>query len=323
MIVRTMKKVFLFFLWIIFPALIFGQEIKVNTSIDTNNVFIGEPINVKLFVSITKDYHVVFPQITDTVGRLEVISKSEIDTIIQKDDIQLTQNIKVTSFEAGSYQIPELTFIYEKAKSGNLLAANSIPLYVNFKTVEIDTASGLRDIKAPIEFPLSLFEILFYFSIAYLAAGLISLIITLIKNRKVKPKKQVIRYDAKIPADLEALEAFIVLEKDKLWQNSRYKEYYSRMTDILRTYIHRRFDINSFEMTSDEILNALQNKDVSENAFNILKDILGLADLAKFAKYEPYADDNIKSLENSRFFVNNTKQLFISDEESKISEVTK
>ena len=47
---------------------------------------------------------------------------------------------------------------------------------------------------------------------------------------------------------------------------------------------------------------------VDENSLNQLQHILSLADLVKFAKYNPLPDDNNLTLMNAYFFVNQTKK---------------
>ncbi len=107
------------------------------------------------------------------------------------------------------------------------------------------------------------------------------------------------------------------IKEQKLWQHNQVKTYYSEISDTLRVYIEDRFGIQAMEFTTDEILSAFRyRKDlIPDKSFNNLKSILSLADLVKFAKYEPLADDHHLTLMNAYFFVNDTKQ-----EEVKISQ---
>ncbi len=62
-------------------------------------------------------------------------------------------------------------------------------------------------------------------------------------------------------------------------------------------------------MTSIEILNELKNKDISQNSLSILDEIFKIADLAKFAKYQPIADDNLKCMKFAYDFIDMTKDI--------------
>ena len=80
------------------------------------------------------------------------------------------------------------------------------------------------------------------------------------------------------------------------------------MTDILREYIERVFNANSMEMTSEEILEYLRNlRSEHKTAYLGLQQILRLADLVKFAKFNPTPDEHELSLSNSYLFINETK----------------
>ena len=62
------------------------------------------------------------------------------------------------------------------------------------------------------------------------------------------------------------------------------------------------------EMTSDEILNHVKFiKTDKEGAYKALRQILTLADLVKFAKWNPSPSDNELSMMNAYLFVNQTK----------------
>ncbi len=45
-----------------------------------------------------------------------------------------------------------------------------------------------------------------------------------------------------------------IFSSEKVWQKGRSKEYYTELTDTLRTYIQDRFGFNAMEMTSSEII---------------------------------------------------------------------
>lgn len=61
-------------------------------------------------------------------------------------------------------------------------------------------------------------------------------------------------------------------------------------------------------MTSDEILTQVQFLKVDKSgAFETLRQMLTLADLVKFAKWNPSPSDNELSLMNAYLFVNQTK----------------
>ena len=47
------------------------------------------------------------------------------------------------------------------------------------------------------------------------------------------------------------------IKTEKVWQKGLSKEYYTELTDAIRTYIKDRFGFNALEMTSSEIIDQL------------------------------------------------------------------
>ncbi len=88
---------------------------------------------------------------------------------------------------------------------------------------------------------------------------------------------------------------------------SQEKEYYTELTDILRSYIDHRFGIDAPEMISEDIISAVHLATDTRSATDGLAQILRLADMVKFAKYVPFTDENDLSLVNAYLFVNQTK----------------
>ncbi len=70
------------------------------------------------------------------------------------------------------------------------------------------------------------------------------------------------------------------------------------------------------EMTSTQILNSLRHRDDTKPTTQLMKQILEMADFVKFAKVRPLPDDNVKTLNMAVQFVEDTKPVEPSAEES-------
>ena len=96
------------------------------------------------------------------------------------------------------------------------------------------------------------------------------------------------------------------IKGEKTWNAEDAKDYYIRLTDVLRGYIERRFQFNAKEMTTAEILDRLiRAKD--EATLRELRQILETADLVKFAKYAATVGENDANLARAVEFINETK----------------
>jgi hypothetical protein len=119
----------------------------------------------------------------------------------------------------------------------------------------------------------------------------------------VLPKKP------KEPAHIVALRELDRIKNEKIWQLGKSKQYYSEITETLRKYIEDRFEIPALEQTSDETIESFRKQKglLKDKTFKNLSQILMLADLVKFAKYQTSPDDDNMTLVDAYFFINDTK----------------
>lgn len=299
-----------------------AADIKTTASVDTNGLLIGERIPITLYVEAPKDYHVVWPDISDTLGMLEIIKRTNIDTLDDVDKLLLNQKLMVTTFDSGSYKLPAFTWMYSKPGHSTLFPAKSKPLKLNFTTVQVDTTEPMKDIHPIIDEPIKFAEVWPLILIILLIIAAIVLAYfwwkkrnkKQIQTRKPQPEKP------KAPAHILAFAELDDLEKRQLWQNNQVKKYYIELTEILRRYIERRYGMMALEMTSDEILSKIWNYSVKEENVKILEEVLTIGDLTKFAKHTPSAEDNEKCMDYARQYINKTKKFNLENQPKGVKE---
>jgi hypothetical protein len=121
--------------------------------------------------------------------------------------------------------------------------------------------------------------------VALILAIVIAIILWLyLRKRKAKPK-EVAPPDLRSPAQ-RARENLAAIRDARVWQAGDVKEYYSQVSDTVRTYLEEQFNVAAMEMTTDELLDAMQMK-ISANAQHVLRKMLRDADMVKFAKSKP------------------------------------
>ncbi|MGB9701124.1 MAG: hypothetical protein ACPL1A_00175 [Candidatus Kapaibacteriota bacterium] len=305
---------------ILFLSLTFSnEELKsqlnnnVTATIDTNAGLIGDHLHLKLNVHFDSLFIVKFPLLSDSLGKLVILKKGAIDTVRKNGYINLNQEITVTSYDSGYYQIPELLFLFSRINDSTLYPVKTSAVNIVFHSVPIDTTKPIKDIKPPLEVPFSIWDYIWYI------IGLIILLILsyygykYIKNRKLESKLQP-KFDPKIPAHIFALLELEKLEKEKLWQSGKVKEYYSRLTDILRLYLERRFDFPALESTTSEILYQINRYISGVEILSNLKYTLEFSDLVKFAKQIPLPDENIKIMEITKDIIQSTVPIVTDSE---------
>lgn len=312
-----MRKILIF--CIVFSSTFFvhllAQNITVTARIDSASMWIGEQTKLSFEISQQPDQKVVTPLFSDTiVGGLEIVEPMKADTVTSPDGhLLVTQNYVVTAFEDSLLYIPPYPFVL----NGDTTWSKSLSLKV-IQPFVIDTASNqVTDIK-------SVFTPKFYWK-GLIRKILIALLILLlivalvIVVRRLMHKKSIFvsaSPEPVLPPYEVAISKLNSIKQQKLWQQNRTKEYHTELTDVIREYIERTFDIPCMEMTSDEIVAHLNHlKFESKQAYVALLQLLHLADLVKFAKWNPAPDEHELSLSNAFLFVDQTKI-----EESKTTE---
>jgi hypothetical protein len=84
------------------------------------------------------------------------------------------------------------------------------------------------------------------------------------------------------------------------------KEYHIRASEILRTYVERRFRVDALEMTTFEVVRALDAAGVDASFREGLRSFLDQCDLVKFAKARPDAPSSAAVVQLGRRLVEDT-----------------
>lgn len=281
----------------------YSQTNKVTTSIDTNKALIGDQINIKIKLFPNSNEQIIFPQLGDSLGKFTIVSKSKIDTLFENKIKFLTQKITITTFDTGLFVFPPLE--YKFVDAGDTLTFLTDSYAIEYHTLAVDTTKPIKDIKPIMELPVSLMDYLLYIFIVLLVIALALGIYYYLKNRKPK-EVGTLNYDPKIPPHIQALKDLNELERQKLWQKGLVKEYYSKLSDIIRIYLERRFNFLAMESTTNEIMEYFTKSISSAEITKQLRDLLELSDLVKFAKMIPEVEENSKMLDYARNIVQST-----------------
>jgi hypothetical protein len=93
--------------------------------------------------------------------------------------------------------------------------------------------------------------------------------------------------EAALSPEDEALLSLSRLFDSDLLRRGKLKEYYLSLSEILRRYFERRFEILAIESTTPEILRDLKEKELPTSLRAKIRETLEAADLVKFAKWKP------------------------------------
>ena len=282
-----------------------AQQVSVSARLDSTSIKIGDQIKLHFDIDMPGNAKVQLPVFKDTItGKIEVIKTFPPDSSKKDGKLHIRQDFLVTSFDSGYYQVPPIAFPFEIGQEKDTFRSSA--LYLAVSTLPVDTTKGIHDIKPPLSVPFSLLDYWQYIAGFFALVIIAFLIWYIIKLRKKEPLFGAGR--ALEHPHVIALRELDGLRTEKLWQSGKIKPYYTRLTEIIRVYIHNGFQINALEMTSEEIIDALKSAGLDDlNNIELVQKMFSTADLVKFAKWQPLPDENEVNLLNAYQFVNNTK----------------
>lgn len=320
-LVKTMYVVLFLFLSILSVQ---AQRVSVNATVQPSEILIGERALINLQVIAPKEREILFPVYQDSiVGGLEVLSMGNADTTITDNVRTINMKYLVTSFDSTLYYIPSMPVsdgidtVFSNSFGLKVIAPelkdSTLAYLEKMNTGQTDSIDfnelQLNDIKAIQKAPFSWMDFLSLLWIPLIILLILAIVGAIIYLIIRKNKKGFFFTPPPVlPAHVRAMKGLDKIKTEKIWQQERYKEFYTQLTDVLRRYINERFGVNSLEMTTDEILSIIKTKTEDGSAYQNLKQVLIISDLVKFAKYKPFMDENDLSLMNSYFFVNQTKE---------------
>ncbi len=280
-----------------------SQLISISSRFDTTSIWIGEHTNFSFTLEQPVDIYIDFPHLTDTLSaKIEILSEWPADTLqIGDNKIKIKKSYRVTSFNQGEHYVNPLQFLFFIDDEERVLNTNPVRLEV--LSPEIDREGGIYDIKSPLGIPLGFFEILPWIILTLFVALSVWFIIRYLRQSKKKSPLSNSLMPSE-PAHVIALRELKQLKSESLWQKGMIKEYYTRLTEIVRIYIERRFAIMAMERTSDEIISDLRKMNsLGGEVIDLLGECFSLADLVKFAKARPVESDHESCLNTAFHFV--------------------
>ena len=280
----------------------------VSATLDSTTLFIGDQTDLHLRATCEAGEQVAMPVLDkELIPGVEIVDRTIVDTLSLKDGrVQYDQYLTVTSFEDSLFYIAPLPFV----SGDDTVWSDGLTLNV-VQPFEMDTTDmAITDIKGVYKAPIWWWGIFRWVLLAVLLAGVGVAgyyLITFLQRRKLEEAGNEVVTEPLRPAEEVALEKLDAIKEKKIWQQGQVKEYYTQLTDVVREYIARRFEVSSVEQTSDETLRDIrpllsERKDL----YDQLRKMLTLADLVKFAKWSTTPDENELSLRNAYTFVKET-----------------
>jgi hypothetical protein len=277
------------------------DEISVKVDIDRGFITIGDRINFR--VSVVRNPHInVFSiNVADALRDFEI--KSSTDFSFERDGlVHEGKNFVITNYALGEYVIWPLAVEY-RAGGGPVKTIESNSLYVTVQSIDEnrDPDSDIRGVKSVLDLRRSWWLWLAFLALLAGVAGFF-----LWRSQKTKGNELGGRGTAQLTPAEEAYRALFRLKGSDYLKKSQYREYFFLMSEILKRYFERRYEIPALESTTFELMKELKSKTSVEQR-KVIQSVLDSCDLVKFAKHEPSAPDVLKQNKQAVTIIDLTK----------------
>lgn len=283
---------------------VFAEDIRATARVDSNHILIGDWLRLTFEVQHSAGVTAGLPFFPDSLEGFVVVHRDSPAVTQSEGNVLQTLALTITAFDSGMHIIPAFSIPYMVGGDTAKRFTSTSPIPIVVHGIQVDTSKEIKDIKPPLSVPITLADLLPYLIAIVVIAGLVWLVLYIRKKRQ--RGERLLPEAPPRPAHEVALEELRALESEHLWQRGKVKEYHSQLTDIIRTYIERRFATMAMEMTTDEILHTNAIAALDAETVAMLKEILVRADLVKFAKFMPAPQEHETSYAHAVAFVHAT-----------------
>jgi hypothetical protein len=296
--VHHIAFVFIFITGFLFSVQTSAQLPTVKTTVDKNDILIGQQINYHVETSMPDNtYRLEWFSVPDSFGNFIAITQNKIDSSSSNGNLNFSQDIILTSFDSGRQVIPPLTLTAATLDGDSTFNLYTDSIAINVTYSPTDSIMPFHDIKNIIEvkktFP--------WWAWVLVGLGIVILIIWILFLFKFfKKKKDTKIFESKLSPYDESMQLLNDLEKENLLQQNKFKEYHSRLTDIFKRYLSRKTNTYQLHLTTDELLIELDGFDLSKEQISNFANCLRMGNVVKFAKFIPPAYENEKCFSQTK-----------------------
>ncbi|QDU99101.1 DUF4381 family protein [Lignipirellula cremea] len=277
-----------------------GGPVELTVAIDKATAQIAEPITLTLTVQAPEQVTVSLPPQPATLGPFTVLHVSDALDLPTAGGRQSVRQYQLECLTAGPQTVPAIAVSYTDRRSEPTVSEllESPTLQVNIASVLEGTPDPLafRDLKDVVELPEEPPTSYAWLAWSLGAAAVLSCAgaaLLLWPHRR-----------SSLPPGRWALAELAALEESDLVAAGETERFYVRLTDIVRQFIERRFEIGASTLTTAEFLDqATRREALGPDQQRVLKEFLSQADLVKFARFQPNPTDAAGAIDVARQFV--------------------
>lgn len=221
------------------------------------------------------------------------------------DSSTTTFHVELQGFELGPQRTPDLEFELTDPAGVQLMpvSGTAIEIVSSLPPDAKDQGANLYDVRTPEELPVRTWRLVWALLIALATALIAYGVYRYLKRPKPVP---LIPQKPLEPAHIRARAALDALASQNLPVQGRAKEFYFRLSEIIRSYLGELYSFEALESTTPELMEALRSRTTPGLPFDQLRDFATQSDFVRYAKQEPSPDECKHALEVGYLIVHAT-----------------
>ncbi len=283
-----------------------GVHLRLNKS----SLTIAQTFLLQVEAAIQDGYELTMPKIDPLLQTFGLLDFHDLgDKLDEQNNLVKTYNYKFEPLVSGNFTIPPLTFKFTETAAADDTEPKLYELETEPIDIEVTSLLGedlaelvIADIAPPVSMPNDIPLWPFVIIVIVIIAATVIIVIRL----KRKTAAAIARLFK--PAHEIAYQRLQKLVAAKLIEKGMLREFYQRISDILRHYIEDRFDLMAPERTTEEFLVELsESNSLSQTDKDSLAEFLTHCDLVKFAKHQPETKQIQRTFDLVKNFIAKTK----------------
>ena len=280
-------------------------EFAVRVSVSRQEMTVAEQTVLTLTATTPEDSSIEFPTFEQTMSDFSIVRSLPLRQELTSKGLVQTRSFTLAPFLSGNYLIPEMTFIAVPADGSISSVQIIIPeIQIMVSSLLSGDDHELSNIAPVLDIPKNNFFI-------WLISGLALIAVLAFAFYWIRIRKSVeAPPPPPLPPHVIAAQALDELLAENLAEQGRSKEFYERISHILRAYIENRFGLKAVEQTTEEFFHDLKTSPLfPADQKLLLKKFLDHCDLVKFAEYQPGRDETENTTLFCRKFIQQTSRI--------------
>ncbi|MEN6577508.1 MAG: BatD family protein [Phycisphaerales bacterium] len=280
--------------------------VTVHVRLDKTKLSIADTVLLQFEATLQPGYRIEMPKVDKVLENFGIVDWDNLgEKLDAKNNVVTTYQYRLEPFLSGSYELPAFTFEFRDVNDPNAThELTSEPIAVEVTSLLGDQRAKLviEDIEDVVGMPKPARR-WWLWGLAALVLATVPAGWLLLRGRRARQLVRIFKPAHEVAyARLKALVALNLVEQGQI------KEFYERISGILRHYIEDRFDLHAPERTTEEFLAELRDAAVlAPSDKQVLEEFLTHCDLVKFAKHEPPTEQIQRTFDLVKGFIERTK----------------